>query len=71
MVWLVAAGGFALHVANFSNYGKTYGNLAAVIVLLIWMWISNIAILLVPSSTPSCSAIGQSKPATLPTTSPT
>src|SRR2546423_349029 len=45
-VWLIASGAFALYVANFSSYNKTYGALAAVIVFLVWLWISNIAILL-------------------------
>jgi membrane protein len=43
--WLIASGGFALYVANFSSYNKTYGALAAVVVFLVWLWISNIAIL--------------------------
>jgi len=43
--WLIASGAFALYVANFSSYNKTYGALAAVVVFLIWLWISNIAIL--------------------------
>lgn len=46
LVWLAASGLFALYVANFSNYGRTYGSLAGVIVFLVWLWISNIAILL-------------------------
>ena len=45
-IWLVASGAFALYVANFSSYNKTYGALAAVIVFLVWLWISNIAVLL-------------------------
>jgi membrane protein len=44
--WLLASGAFALYVANFSSYNKTYGALAAVVVFLVWLWISNIAILL-------------------------
>jgi membrane protein len=44
--WLIASAGFALYVANFSSYNKTYGALAAVVVFLVWLWISNIAILL-------------------------
>jgi membrane protein len=43
--WLIASGAFALYVANFSSYNKTYGALAAVVVFLVWLWISNIAIL--------------------------
>jgi len=45
-VWIVASVLFALYVANFGSYNKTYGSLAAVIIFLVWMWISNIAILL-------------------------
>jgi membrane protein len=46
VIWLVASGLFAFYVANFGSYNKTYGSLAAVIVFLVWMWISNLAILL-------------------------
>jgi membrane protein len=45
-VWLIASGAFALYVANFSSYNKTYGALAGVVVFLVWLWISNIAVLL-------------------------
>ncbi|WP_240965318.1 YihY/virulence factor BrkB family protein [Streptomyces zingiberis] len=45
-LWLLASGGFALYVANFASYNKTYGTLAGVVVFLIWLWISNLAILL-------------------------
>ena len=37
---------FALYVANFGSYNKVYGSLAAVIIFLIWMWISNTAVLI-------------------------
>jgi membrane protein len=46
LVWLIASGLFAVYVANFSSYNKTYGSLAAVIVFLVWLWISNLSILL-------------------------
>ena len=46
ILWLVASALFALYVANFSHYNKIYGSLAGVIIFLIWMWISNVAILL-------------------------
>ncbi|MFF9059423.1 YihY/virulence factor BrkB family protein [Streptomyces sp. NPDC014882] len=46
LIWLVASAGFAFYVANFGSYNKTYGTLAGVIVFLVWLWISNIAILL-------------------------
>jgi membrane protein len=45
-LWLLASAGFALYVANFGAYNKTYGSLAGVIVFLIWLWISNLAVLL-------------------------
>ena len=44
-VWVVASAIFAFYVANFSSYSKTYGSLAAVIVFLVWLWISNLAVL--------------------------
>jgi membrane protein len=46
VIWLIASAGFALYVANFGSYNKTYGTMAGVIVFLIWLWISNLAILL-------------------------
>ncbi len=46
IIWLIASGLFAVYVANFSSYNKTYGALAGVIIFLIWLWISNLAILL-------------------------
>src|SRR6266513_1586817 len=45
VVWLIASGLFAFYVANFSHYNKTYGSIAGVIIMLIWLWISNLAIL--------------------------
>jgi membrane protein len=44
-VWAIASAAFALYVANFSSYDKTYGTLGGLIALLIWLWISNLAIL--------------------------
>ncbi|HEY0533773.1 MAG TPA: YihY/virulence factor BrkB family protein [Actinoplanes sp.] len=46
VLWLVASGAFAVYLANFANYSKTYGTLGGVIAFLVWLWISNIAILL-------------------------
>jgi membrane protein len=43
--WVVASVAFAFYVANFSSYNKTYGSIAAVIVFLVWLWISNVALL--------------------------
>jgi membrane protein len=46
VLWLIASGLFAFYVANFANYNKTYGSLAAIIIFFVWLWISNIAILM-------------------------
>jgi len=46
VLWLIASGLFALYVANFGHYNKVYGSIAGMIIFLIWMWISNTAILL-------------------------
>ncbi|WP_019891825.1 YihY/virulence factor BrkB family protein [Streptomyces purpureus] len=46
VIWMIASAGFALYVANFASYNKTYGTLAAVIIFLVWLWITNLAILL-------------------------
>jgi membrane protein len=45
-VWVIVSGAFAFYVANFSSYNKTYGALAGVVIFLVWLWISNIAVLL-------------------------
>jgi membrane protein len=46
VLWLVASAAFALYVANFSSYDKTYGALGGVVCLLVWFWITNVALLL-------------------------
>ncbi|MGY0003827.1 YihY/virulence factor BrkB family protein [Micromonospora sp. I033] len=46
VIWLVVSGLFALYVSNFGSYNKTYGAVAGVIIFLVWLWLSNIAILL-------------------------
>lgn len=46
LIWLIASAGFALYVAAFSSYNKTYGSIAALIIFLVWLWISNLALLL-------------------------
>lgn len=46
LLWILASVAFAIYLANFANYNKTYGTLGGVIAFLVWMWISNMAILL-------------------------
>jgi membrane protein len=46
LLWIIASAAFAFYLANFANYNKTYGSLGGVIVFLVWLWISNIAVLL-------------------------
>lgn len=45
VVWALASIGFAFYAANFSNYNATYGAIGGVIVFLLWIWISNLALL--------------------------
>src|SRR3954447_297982 len=46
LLWVVVSVAFAFYVANFGSYNKTYGTLAGVIIFLVWLWISNLAVLL-------------------------
>jgi membrane protein len=46
LIWIVASAAFAFYVANFGSYNKTYGSLAGVVVFLVWLWLTNVAILL-------------------------
>ncbi|MGI5214456.1 YihY/virulence factor BrkB family protein [Plantactinospora sp. CA-290183] len=46
LAWAVVSAAFALYVANFASYNRTYGSLAGVIVFLVWLWLSNLAVLL-------------------------
>jgi membrane protein len=46
VLWLAASVAFGFYLANFANYNKTYGTLGGVIAFLVWMWITNIAILM-------------------------
>src|SRR6478736_3425539 len=45
VTWVVASALFGLYVSQFSNYNKTYGSLAGVIIFLLWLWITNLALL--------------------------
>ncbi len=46
LVWIIASAGFGFYVSNFGSYNKTYGTLAGIIVMLLWLWLTNIALLL-------------------------
>ena len=46
LIWLAASAGFAVYAANFGSYNKTYGTLAGAVVFLVWLWLTNLAILL-------------------------
>ena len=46
VVWLLASLAFAFYVANFGSYDKTYGTLGGFVVFLMWMWITNVSLLL-------------------------
>jgi membrane protein len=43
--WIVASGLFAMYTANFASYGKTYGALASIVVVLLWLWLSSLVVL--------------------------
>jgi membrane protein len=45
IIWIIASALFAFYVANFGSYNKTYGTLGGVITFLVWMWITNLAVL--------------------------
>jgi membrane protein len=46
VVWIVASAAFGVYVANFGSYNKTYGSLGAIVIFLVWLWLTNVAILL-------------------------
>ena len=46
VVWLVASAGFAVYTARFGSYEKTWGTLSAVVIMLVWLWLTSAALLL-------------------------
>jgi membrane protein len=46
VLWLIGSAAFAVYVSNFASYNKTYGTLGGIVAFLVWLWISNIAVLL-------------------------
>jgi membrane protein len=45
VAWIIASGGFFFYVSNFSSYSATYGAFAAVVILLVWLWLTNVVLL--------------------------
>jgi len=45
VIWLLASAGFGIYVSQFGSYNKVYGSMAGVVIVLIWMWLTNLAIL--------------------------
>jgi membrane protein len=69
ILWLLSTFGFGIYVANFANYNATYGALGAVVVLLMWLFVSSLAVLLgaeinaeAERQTGVDSTIGQNRP---------
>jgi membrane protein len=46
VVWVAGSAGFTIYLANFSSYNRTYGALAGVIIFLVWLWLTNLGVLL-------------------------
>ncbi|WP_203907496.1 YihY/virulence factor BrkB family protein [Rhizocola hellebori] len=46
LVWVAASGGFAYYVSHFDSYNQTYGTLGGVVIFLVWMWLTNVAVLI-------------------------
>ncbi len=44
--WIIASAAFAFYVSNFASYNKTYGTIGGMIVFLVWLWLSNVMVLL-------------------------
>ncbi|KZM74862.1 YihY/virulence factor BrkB family protein [Nocardia terpenica] len=46
LIWIAASAGFAFYVANFGSFNRVYGSLAAAVIFLMWLWITNLAVLI-------------------------
>jgi len=46
LLWLIASGLFAVYTANFASYSKTYGSLASIVIVLLWLYLSAVAVLI-------------------------
>jgi membrane protein len=70
LLWLIASGLFAVYTANFASYSKTYGSLASIVVVLLWLYLSAIAVLIgaeidgVSTASPTRATEPKSTPAT-------
>jgi len=46
VLWIAASAGFAVYIANFNSFNRTYGTLGGIVIFLVWLWLTNVAILL-------------------------
>jgi membrane protein len=46
VLWIAASAGFAIYIANFDSFNRTYGTLGGIVIFLVWLWLTNVAILL-------------------------
>jgi membrane protein len=46
VLWITASAGFAIYIAHFNSYNRTYGTLGGIVIFLVWLWLTNVAILL-------------------------
>jgi len=46
VIWLVASAGFSFYASRFGSYDKTWGSVAAVVIMLVWLWLTSVALLL-------------------------
>jgi membrane protein len=64
LIWVVVSVGFSVYVDNFGNYAKTYGSLAGVAVLMLWLWLSAYAALFGAEVNAEALALRDREPAT-------